>query len=157
MKTLIAYVTSHGCTEGCALKLKSMLPEQSDLVNLKKDDIPDLAAYDAILVGGSIHVGRVQSAVRKFCSKNESVLSSKKLGLFLCCMETGEKGQQQFESAFPESLRRKAVARGIFGGEFRFEKMKGFEKWITKKVAHIDGDVSTVDETKIREFAGKFM
>jgi menaquinone-dependent protoporphyrinogen oxidase len=155
MKTLIVYATSHGCTEGCASKIKSMLPGETDLVNLKKDTVPDIASYDAIVIGGSIHAGRVQSAVRKFCGKNESALSAKKLGLFLCCMETGEKAQQQFESAFSETLRLKAIAQGIFGGEFRFENMKRFEQWITKKVAHIDGNVSTVDEAKIREFAEK--
>jgi menaquinone-dependent protoporphyrinogen oxidase len=153
MKTLIVYATTHGCTEGCALKLKSMFSGQTELVNLKKDDLPDLTVYDAVLIGGSIHAGRVQSAVRKFCGKNGSTLLVKKLGLFLCSMETGEKGRQQFESAFPESLRRIAAAQGIFGGEFKFEKMKGFEKWITKKVAHIDGNVSTIDDEKIREFA----
>jgi menaquinone-dependent protoporphyrinogen oxidase len=157
MNALIVYATSHGCTESCASKLKSLLSGTSDLFNLKKDDVPDISAYDAVVIGGSIHAGRVQSAVRKFCGKNESALSAKKLGLFLCCMETGEKGQKQFGSAFPESLRRNAAAQGIFGGEFRFEKMRGFEKWITKKVAHIDGDVSTIDDEKIRGFAEKIM
>ena len=155
MNTLIIYASQHGCTETCANKLKDMLADQTDLVNIKTSKGTDLASYDTILVGGSIHAGRLQGKIRKFCQKNEALLLTKKLGLFLCHMEQGENAQKQFDNNYPESLRQHASAKGLFGGAFDFEKMKGIEKAIIKKIAKIEKSVSKVSEKAIEDFAAE--
>jgi len=78
---------------------------------------------------------------------------NKKLGLFLCCMEEGEKANEQFENAYPENLRKHATATGLFGGEFTFEKMNFLEKSIIKKISKISESVSKINEKAINEFA----
>lgn len=81
----------------------------------------------------------------------------KTLGLFLCCLFEGDVALKQFEDAFPENLRNKAIAHGLFGGELDFSKMNIIEKAIVKKVANVDDSVSKINYSNIKGFAEKFI
>lgn len=155
MKTLIAYCSHHGCTEKTATELKQNLGSGTELCNLKKDTIPELEEFDRIIVGGSIHAGRIQKKVREFCNKNMLLLLEKELGLFICCMEEGEGAQRELQQSFPEELLMTAKATAYFGGEFNFEKMNFLEKMIIKKVAHVEETTSNINHTSIRNFSEK--
>jgi len=155
MNTLIVYASTHGCTEKCAHKLASQLPNSPTVVNLKKSARIDLNDFETVVIGGSIHAGRMQAAVRKFCQKNLSQLKQKRIGLFVCCMEENEKAQQQFDEAFPSELLEQAIAKGFFGGEFDFDKMNFIVKAIIKKMANVDHSVSKIAEDEIGKFAAK--
>lgn len=155
MKTLILYTTRHGCTETCATKLQHQLSRDAELVNIKKQKPINLDDYETIIIGGSIHAGQIQKKIKKFCQENLETLKQKKLALFLCCMEEGDKAQQQFQNAYPAELIQHATATAIFGGEFNFEKMNFIEKAIIKKIAKIETSISRLDEASIVEFAGK--
>ncbi|HEX9973825.1 MAG TPA: flavodoxin domain-containing protein [bacterium] len=155
MKTLIIYTTQHGCTEECAIKLQQQLNSDAELINIKKQKSGNLDDFKTIIIGGSIHAGQIQRKIKKFCQENLDKLKQKKLGLFLCCMEEGEKAQKQFQDAFPTELIQHATTTGIFGGEFNFEKMNFIEKAIIKKIAKIEKSVSKIDEKSILEFAEK--
>jgi menaquinone-dependent protoporphyrinogen oxidase len=152
MKTLIVYATRHGCTETCSEKLKSQIPGGADLVNLKRNADAPVEHYDTVLIGGSIHAGRIQKSVKKFCEKREAALLQKKIGLFLCCMEEGDKAKTQFETAFPASMRDRASARGLFGGEFNFERMNWVERAIVEKIAKTERSISKISGEKISRF-----
>jgi len=132
MRTLILYATTHGCTEKCALDLKSRLPGTVTTSDLKEGK-PDLAQYDTVIIGGSIHAGNMQKRLKKFCSGHVQELRAKKLGLFICCMEEGEKAQKQFRDAYPKELIDHATATGFFGGAFSFEKMNPIKRAIIKR------------------------
>ena len=155
MKTLITYCTTHGCTEKAALELKTLLGGNVELINLKQESNPDLKEFNRVIIGGSIHAGQIQKKVKDFCTKNKTKLQSKELGLFVCCMEEGEKAETQINEAFPKELRQSAKALACFGGEFNFEKMNYFQKLIVKKVAKIDHSTSKVDHDAIKKFSKK--
>lgn len=155
MSVLIVYATQHGCTEKCAVKIKKALSDSVDLINIKKRSIPNLSKYDTIIIGGSIHAGKIQGAIRGFASRNIKVLQNKKLGLFLCCMEKGETAIKQFNEAFPEPLRQHAIATGLFGGEFNLDKMGFAGKFFMKKIGHVDKSISTISEEEIQNFIKK--
>ncbi|HSG27485.1 MAG TPA: flavodoxin domain-containing protein [Candidatus Krumholzibacterium sp.] len=153
MKTIIVYMTKHGCTEKAAGALESLLSGPTTVVNLKDDKNPSFDQFDSVIIGGSIHVGQIQKKVRKFCEKNLDRLLEKRLGLYICCMETGEKAREEFDQAFDPRLREHASATGLFGGEFDFTRMNFLEKKIIQRVAEFTENVSRVDEDSIREFA----
>lgn len=155
MKTLLAYCTTHGCTEKAALKLKQFLNEELTLINLKEIRNPDISAFDRIIIGGSIHAGQVQKRVKHFSQLNLNELKSKEVGLFICCMEEGEVAQKQLENAFPIKLLNIAKATACFGGEFNFEKMNFLEKLIVKKVAHVEKSTSKISDVSILSFSKK--
>lgn len=153
MKTAIFYSSNHGTTAKVAeLLAQKMTNSQTQIFNLKKLKNADLTAFDTIIIGGSVHAGNIQSSVKKFCSKNMVELLNKRLALYLCCMNEPEY-DVQFERAFPELLRKKAVSSKITGGEFLFDKMNFFEKAIVKKVSKVNGTVSKIDYSKIEEMA----
>ncbi|MDX8341554.1 flavodoxin domain-containing protein [Draconibacterium sp. IB214405] len=155
MKTLITYCTTHGCTEKTANELKQFLGGEVVLVNLKKEAVPELESFDRIIIGGSIHAGQIQKKVKDFCNQNLKKLQDKELGLFICCMEEGEKAEIQLQDAFPEILLRNAKATAYLGGEFNFNKMNFFQKLIVKKVAKVDNSVSKIDYDAIRHFSNQ--
>ncbi|MCB2195321.1 MAG: flavodoxin domain-containing protein [Bacteroidetes bacterium] len=155
MKTAIIYATKHGCTDKCAQTLANELDINTKLFNLESDKKIDLNSYDTIIVGGSIHAGTLNKKVKSFIDKNQNSLAEKKLGLFLCCMYEGDKALEQFQDVFPETLRIKAHAHGIFGGELNFEKMNFLEKAIIKKIANIENSVSNINYSNIKSFAKK--
>lgn len=155
MKTLIAYSTTHGCTEKTAVELKKQLEGEVELINLKNNPNPDLQNFDRIIIGGSIHAGQIQKRVKEFCSKNLELLKLKELGLFICCMEQGETGQKQLLDAYPEELHQIAKSAAVFGGEFDFRKMNFLEKLVVKKVAKVKESTSKVDHQAIHNFSKK--
>jgi menaquinone-dependent protoporphyrinogen oxidase len=155
MKTVIIYTTKHGCTENCATKLKDGLNGEIDLVNLKKISKINWENYNTIIIGGSIHAGKIQSKIKKFCQNHLKELLNKKLGLFLCCMEEGDTAEKQFNEAYPGELKDHATAIGIFGGEFNFERMNFIERAIIKKIAKVDHNVSKLSEENIKDFIQK--
>jgi len=153
MKNIIIYATKHGCTEKCAQKLRQKLHGETYAINIKNSGNIDLTDFDTVVLGGSIHAGRIQKSLVNFCNNNENILLNKNIGVFICCMEHGGKAEKQFNEAFPENLRNHASAGGIFGGEFNFEKMNFIEKFIVRKVAKVENGVSEISEESISLFA----
>lgn len=157
MKTAIFYMSKHGCVEKAVFLLKEYLKnDEVEIINLKKDKIKDPESYDKIILGGSIHAGMIQRKIKTFYSRHLNVLLKKKLGLFLCCMEEGEKAKKQFDKVFPAKLRTHAKTTGLFGGEFIFGKMKPVEKFIIKKIAKTDKDISKFKKEEVKLFAENF-
>ena len=99
MKTLIVYLTKHDCTEKCADILKNNLSGVIELLNLKKSAKPDLNNYGTSIIGGSIHVGQIQKKIKRVCLNHLDLLCGEKIGLFICCMEKGEKAGTLFNNS----------------------------------------------------------
>lgn len=146
-------MTTHGCTEQVVRQLQEKLDNETDLVNLKRDPIPDLEEYSRIIIGGSIHAGQIQKKVKEFCEKNMDVFRHKEIGLFICCMYEGQQAKDQLKNAFPEKLHQYSKVEAIFGGEFNFSRMNFLEKMIVKKVVHVKESVSNIDYKAIDRFA----
>jgi len=155
MKVLLIYMSKHGCTERAANILKEKIAGLT-LCNLKHENVPSLQGFDAVIIGGSIHAGRMQGALVKFGQQHQQELLTKRLGLFLCCMDEGEKGWLQFNNAFSEELCAAAKVKSLFGGAFFIEKMNFLERFIVKKVAGVTEGVCKLNEQEIRNFAEGF-
>jgi menaquinone-dependent protoporphyrinogen oxidase len=152
-KVLIAYATKHGCVEECAKFLSGKMNAETDLWNLKEKKSIDVSAYDKIIVGGSIYAGKLAKETRDFCSKNESILKGKKLGLFICGLSEGDEAKQQVESSFPQELLKAALVKESFGGKIRLNNMNFLERKIIKAVAKIESDMNSISESIMDRFA----
>lgn len=156
MKTAIIFKTKHGTTEKVAYMLaKDLSSDGSEVrvIDLAKTRQPHLVSYERIIIGGSIHVGKIQREIRTFCERHTDVLRTKKLGLYICCMETDDqKRQKEFEDAFPENLKKHASAKAIMGGEFLLEKMNFIERLVVRKVAHTRESVHDIDIEAVEKF-----
>lgn len=133
MSVLIVYTSKSGTTEKCVKELQTTLSQPAQAIDLKKDRVPDLSAYDTIIIGGSIHMGQLAKEVRIFCSDRLEVLKTKKIALFVCC-GFADNAETYFSTGFPEELLQSAVAKECFGGEMDIDKLKGMDKFIAKMV-----------------------
>ena len=123
------------------------------IIDLAKTRQPHLNGYERIIIGGSIHVGRIQREIRTFCDKHSEMLLEKKLGLYICCMETDElKRQKEFDDAFSAVLKEHASAKAIMGGEFLLEKMNFIERLVVRKVANTRESVYDIDTEAVEKF-----
>jgi menaquinone-dependent protoporphyrinogen oxidase len=157
MSTLVIYMSKHGCAEKAARIIGEHLPDTDiAIIDLKSKAEVDLSRYDTVIIGGSIYLGSLQKGLRRFCEKNLPALLTKKIGLFICCMNQGDAARKHYEAVFDESLRSRAVAAGLFGGELDFEQLSLIEKSVIGQVVNITASVSRFDEAAVREFAGKF-
>jgi len=138
MKTLVLYATQYGYTADCAARLKAELVGDVTLVDLGKQSAPELGGYDAVIVGGSIYMGRVQAKVSVFCAAHEGELLQKTLGVFLCC-GVPQSLEESLAASFPESLKKHAKAVGCFGGELRTARMKPMHKLIANMMQKAGG------------------
>lgn len=154
MRTLIIYMSSHGTTQDIADYLRDKIPD-STLFNLRHNKPPHLEGYENVIIGASVHGGDIQSAIKKYLSKKEDELLRKNLGLFLCYMDF-ENGEEEFNEVYPYLLREHAIAKGLFGGEFRLDKMDFFEKLIVRKFAGEKRSVSKINWKNVNEFIDTF-
>ncbi len=152
--TLIVFASNHGTVEKCARELFRRIDGKVDICNLnRRDFLPDLSGYEAVIVGGSIHNGKIQDEISSFCNENLELLATKRLGLFINCLYSGERAQLQLNDAFPELLSRKAVVRDYFGGEVDKLKLSFWERVVTTRMIE-QGDLAVViSKEKIERFA----
>lgn len=122
MKTLIVYASQNGSTADCVDYLQSRLAGEVTTINVNDGKIPKLTDFDTILVGGSVHIGKIQRKITSFCKRNKKQLLEKNVGLFVCCY-TAEDQEGFLESLFDSSLLAHATITAIFGGEMRYEKL----------------------------------
>lgn len=152
MKILIVYGTKHGFTKKCAKGLSEKLKGQCELYNLKDKSNIDLKQYDKVIIGGSIYMGQIRKEVTEFCTKNLVELKQKKIGLFICCMEEGEKAETLLNKAFSEELLKIAVCKEVFGGGFIFKNANFLERLVMKKVAKVTEDIEAPLQDNINKF-----
>ena len=154
MKKLIIYATRTGYVTECVDKLAGMLSGDVDTINLAgRPPAIDPGRYDTIMIGGSIHAGKIQKVVKKFCTAHSPLLSTKKLGLFVACLTPPEKAGQYFEDNFPRSLVVQAKAKGFFGGAAYYERMSPIERFIIKKISGMKESFSKPNDAGIKDFA----
>lgn len=155
MKTIIIYTTNHGCTEKAVVELSQKLYGDVLRVDLRDNPSPSIAEFDRVIIGGSIHAGKIQKVVRDYCTSNLDRIQQKEVGLFICCMYEPEIAREEIKNAFPEELHQMAKTEAIFGGEFNFNKMNFMEKMLVKKIANVHESVSKIDHASIEKFASR--
>ena len=96
MKTLIVFGTKSGTTEKCANKIKeAMASAEADVFDIRKLKNADLAAYDVVIVGSSVYMGRINGRIRRFLAHNSSALVGKKLHFYVYGLAQGDEGVAQ--------------------------------------------------------------
>ena len=155
MKYLILYMSHHGTTRKIVTQMAMHLgTENTTLVDLESENVPDLAGFDTVLIGGSIHVGTIQKKIREFCSLYEHLLLKKRVGLFICALEE-RNAAEHLQNSFPQKLLDHAVAKGFFGGELVWDKMNFFEKIFVRTIYGVNKNLSELDEEAILNFEKK--
>ena len=153
MNTLILYASNHGTTEKIAARISRLIGfNKCKTVNINEMAPPPLDDFDSVIIGGSIHFGKVQRKIRKYCENNIEDLLTKKLGLFICYMDKTHEVDEYFNS-YPIDLIEHAHAEGYFGGAFDFEKLNFIERFIVRKNLGQKESISRINSQSINHFA----
>jgi menaquinone-dependent protoporphyrinogen oxidase len=79
LKTLIAYGTRYGATQGIAERMSEWLQENdidSDIINVKKDPWPELSGYNGLILGSGIKIGQWTKEMKNFMKKKKDEINT---------------------------------------------------------------------------------
>lgn len=152
MKTLVAFASRQGCSEKSARLIQRILGSDCDIIDLDIESDVDLTPYDTVVIGGPIYYGRMRASVRYFCEVNLQALLTRRIGLYICCMQSGEVARQELRESFPPELLAHTSASGIFGGEIHMERINFVERFIVRAVVRTEYSVTTFSEERVMTF-----
>jgi menaquinone-dependent protoporphyrinogen oxidase len=146
-RVLVAYATKHGGTAEIAERIGEVLRQaglRADV--LRAGRVSDPAAYEAVVLGSGVYIGRWRKEAARFLKDNEQVLAEQLVWLF-SSGPTGEGDPVELTDGwrFPTALQ--PVADRIqprdvvvFHGVLDEKKLNVVEKWAIKNVRAPLGD-----------------
>ena len=130
MKALVAFGTRYGSTTGIAEKIAGVLVEAGndvDIVDLGKERIRDVDAYDFVVVGSGIQVGKWTKESLRFLDENKEALRQRKLAMFATSGQARDKSKQEeyleeYVAQVAEKYGLSPIRMGVFVGAFDMNK-----------------------------------
>lgn len=154
MSTLTVYSTRHGAAARCADILREKASSENTVVNAKDNPQLSLHEYNAVILGASVYVGKIQPEMIAFCQENREQLLQKKLGLYICSGNHSESGREYLK-LFGDDLFAHASARELFGDEIHWETLNFIEKLAMRIIRKAKGSSSNLELGNINDFAQK--
>ena len=162
MTILIAYATTEGQTRKIArfcadhLNAKGASVELLPLVDLDDDEPFDMSRFDAAILAGSVHGGRLQPQLIRFAAQHAAALSQR-AGLFLMVSlaaagdDTDERADlARIASEFAQTTGWTPSEVAHVAGAFRFTQYDFFKGLAMRWIAHSKGEV--VDPQRDKEY-----
>ncbi len=133
MKTAIIYGTTTGTSRKIAKIIASKLKGEVITIPVSKAKDTCLLKYDFIIIGGSIHSGRIQSSIKSYVSRNSKTLKGINYGLYLSCLSE-TKGEKYLMDSFGEDIVDAAFIADTFGGELNPNEGSYITRQKTKRI-----------------------
>jgi menaquinone-dependent protoporphyrinogen oxidase len=152
--TLVLYASRHGSTEEVARWIGSHLRDAGHDVDVRDAAVaPDVEPYDAVIIGGSLYMGRWHADARAFLRRHRAALDERGLAVFALGPLTLE-GDQATDSRkqLGNALRHLGVHPQfvtVFGGvvdpkklHFPFNRMPATDARDSSEIAAWAGEVA---------------
>ncbi len=129
----MVYGTRWGGTVSIAEKIGEALEDsgfEAEVVDAK-EDVPNVDAYDLVVVGSGIRADKWTKETIRFLEKNAEALRAKKTALFVSCQmadhegEAHKKAEQTYLKNVAERYVLHPLSFGFFGGFLDFSKSHG--------------------------------
>jgi len=170
---LVCYGTGEGQTATVADRIVDVLTERGhDATARRAADLPpafDLEAFNAVLVGASVHMGTHQSSVRAFVTEHREQLAARPTGFFQLSMSSAvaDESRQAEAAGYVETFLEETDWHpdriGRFGGALRYSKYGFLKRLVMKRIAKTaTGDTDTsrdyeyTDWDEVETFAADF-
>jgi menaquinone-dependent protoporphyrinogen oxidase len=170
-KILIAYGTTEGQTARIADHIVDTIRNhgiETQALDLgRSKDVP-LDAYDAVIVGGSIHMGKHQDDVGDFVRENRGVLERLPSAFFSVSLAAhGDMANAEaYVANFEQQTGWHPTKVGLFGGALLYREYGFLKRYMMKRIVRDKpGDVSTdtsrdhvyTDWDQVQRFAEDFL
>ena len=155
MKILIIYSTKNGVAKKGAERLSAELSSSNEISLFDiKDNPPTPNEFDVVVLGGSVHMMKLNKELKKYLKENLTAISNMPSAFFFCCGII-----RDFEDYKATELPTKinfSLGVECFGGELKPDKLKGFDKIIVKtmrqKILAQDSDLRNMGNLELPEF-----
>jgi menaquinone-dependent protoporphyrinogen oxidase len=155
---LVAYASRCGSTAEVAQAIGQELCSRGQAAEVRSvEDVADLSAYDAVVVGSAIRMGRWLPAATAFVQQNQAALANKPVAFFTVHMlatddSPGSRQQRAGYTAAEHALVHPAL-EAFFAGEIDPQKLNLVDRLMVKMVKSPVGDLR--DWETIRGWADK--
>ena len=146
-RVLVAYATKYGATAGIAEKIGQVGQEAGLAVDVKPaGQAGDPAAYQAVVLGSAVYMGRWRKEAAKFLQTNESALAERPVWLFGSGpLGKGDPVELAEGWGFPKGLqpivdRIHPRDNALFHGAVDLQKLNPLERWMFKNAQSSVGD-----------------
>ena len=168
---VVCYGTGEGQTAKVAERIADTLEARGhDATAVDVADLPpdlEVADFDAVLVGASIHAGKHQTSVRELVTANREVLAMKPTGFFQVSLSSAnEEGEAQaagYVEEFIEATDFHPDRIGLFGGALRYSEYGFLKRLLMKQIAkrampdvNTSHDFEFTDWEEVEAFAADF-
>ncbi|WP_405274198.1 flavodoxin family protein [Methanobrevibacter sp.] len=133
MKIAIIYSTSSRTTKKACKILSSKINANVQLIPIEKAKTACLLKYNFIILAGSAMNGKVQSALKRYVSRNIKTLKEKPVALVLNC-EEGIDTRDRLNKTFTEELVDSSYINSNFGYELDPDEGNLIEKRRINKI-----------------------
>jgi len=143
MKALVAFASRHSATRDIAEVIADELGASGLEVDLREtDDVPDLADYQAVVLGSAVYTGDWLRGARHFVRAHQKALRTMPVWLF----SSGPVGPDDARTlsdppAVPELMRAtQAREHRVFAGRLDKRRLDPAERLVSKVVEAPEGD-----------------
>jgi menaquinone-dependent protoporphyrinogen oxidase len=158
MKFLVVYGTTEGQTRKIAGYIEGVLVEAGHEATIADatSEPPAPYAYDAVLIGGSLHAHKYQSAVSHYIRRHAAGLNKMPGAFFSVCLavasdlEDEHKGAEKIASDFLEQTGWKPLMVTQIAGALKYTEYDFFKRLIMKMISKREG--RSTDTSKDYEF-----
>ncbi len=174
MNILILYGTTEGQTQKIANHISAYLRYKNfNVTEQSGERLPldfDPRKFDAVIVGGSVHMGRYQGYITKFVTAHRDWLNSLPSALFTVCMAANSQRASEREEAlaYGERLLKKAGWQPrlteTFAGAVKYTQYNPVTRFIMKMISKHEGgstdtsqDHEYTDWDAVTHFAERFV
>jgi menaquinone-dependent protoporphyrinogen oxidase len=159
-RILIVYGSQHGQAAKIARRIADCLAAADcDVTVLRGDELPRslaVTSFDAVLVGGSTHVGRHQRYIERFVREHLQELLALPTGFFSVSGSAGSPrpaGRADAERMLQDFLRRtqwQPTLATTFAGAIAFTRYDPLTRWMMRRISRKEG--AATDTSRDHEY-----
>ncbi len=133
MKALIIYASRTGVSRHCCeILCERLCPTfECECCDISKNP-PSPEGFDAVVIGGSIRMSRLDKRLKAYMRLHASALSRIPCAVFICCGYT-ESFEDYVHFQVPKALT-PSLGFHCFGGELKPDRLHGFDKLVVKRM-----------------------